>query len=222
MRALSCCLALIGLLGACAAQDLKDTYGKTNTQILAMGYDKWYAFYTEKAGETTQGMAGANYRYATAIEWRNKGLLSNLPAIRRKSYERLAKAMDDFGTSVIHVERVLNGGGTLFQITFSSNAIDLQQTLYGLLVGKVKPAPPRVVSDVRKELTALEASFQKAPADTWKYEYKREDTAKYVKKAKDSFNQILSEAKALTRKQSDLILEYCRSAIVDSRMEGRE
>jgi len=48
MRALLCILITVSMA---QAQDIKETYGKTNSQILAMGYDKWYDYYTSKAGE---------------------------------------------------------------------------------------------------------------------------------------------------------------------------
>jgi hypothetical protein len=217
MRALLCFLAAIGIA---QAQDLKETYGKTNAQILAMGYDKWYDFFTSKAGETTQGMAQTGYKYAAALRWRNNGLEAKLPAARRKTISRLRTAIDDFGTSVIQVERALNGGGTLWFITFSSNAMDVEQTIYGLVGGKVKPAKPIVVSMVTKELATLESEFKAASPDAWKFEFRKEDTAKRLATAKKSFEIIVNIAKTLDRAKSDLLLTYCRDAIVNSKMQA--
>lgn len=216
MRAILC---LIALLGIAAAQDVKETYGKTNAQILAMGYDKWYDYYTSKAGESTQGMAYAGYTYAEALRWRNKGLESKLPPANRKAMARLRLAIDDFGTSVIQVQRALNGGGTMWFLNFAANAMDVEETMYGLISGKAKPVKPMVVSMVTKELAALDATLKAAPADTWKFEFTKEDTAQRMAKAKKSFDIVVNIAKTLKRTSSDLLLTYCRDTLLSSKLD---
>src|SRR5687767_3790157 len=119
MKAVVFLLAVLSMALA-HGQDLKETHGKTNDQILAMGYDKWYEFFTGKAGETTQGMAQAGYKFAEALRWRNKGLEAKLSPAGRKSMAKLRLAIDEFGVSVIQVERALNGGGTMWFLVFSS------------------------------------------------------------------------------------------------------
>ncbi|MBC8064862.1 MAG: hypothetical protein H7Y17_08535 [Chlorobia bacterium] len=217
-------LSLIGvtlvLVSAALSQNPEDTHGKTHTQILAMGFDKWYDFYTGKEGETTQGMAQAGYKYASSLKWRNDALIKNLRPADQKPVLRLRTHLDEFGTSTIQVFRALNGGGTIWQLTFSSNAMEVEETIYGLLVGTKTAPKPMVVSAVSKEIALLERSFKSAPASSWDYGISKTDTAKQLARAKLTFQEIVKIAKAYDRRKSDRILGYCRDVLVNSKMDG--
>ncbi len=216
-RFLTGCILVLAV-SAAMAQDLKETYGKTNAQILAMGYDKWYAFFTGKEGETTQGMARSGYFYAEALAWRNKGLMTKLSATVRGRYQKLETSLKSFGLSVIEVQRALSGGGTLWQLTHSTDAVDVQETMYALLSGKAKPSKPMVVSQVKKELDALGKEVDSAPETTWQYEFKKPAAQADWKKAVAAYGQIVALAKGLDRKKSDHTLSYCLRVMDNAQM----
>lgn len=207
------------LFSFAVAQDLKETHGKTHSQILAMGYDKWYDFYTGKEGETTQGMARAGYTFAESLKWRNLQLEAKKPAKFRAQIKTLRTQFDKLGTASISIYRALSGGGTLWQLTYSTDAMNQEETLYALLGGKVKPSKPQVVSKVTKEIAALKAAV-KSPDPTWSHEFPRAETNKYLADIDSSWKQILAIAKTLDRPKSDHILAYCVSAIKDYGEQG--
>ena len=104
-------------------------------------------------------------------------------------------------------------------LNFAGNAMDVEETMYGLISGKGKPVKAMVVSMVTKELVALEASFKAAPADTWKFEFTKEDTANRMAKAKKSLDIVVNIAKTLNRTSSDLLLTYCRDTLLSSKLD---
>lgn len=207
------------LISLAVAQDLKETHGKTHAQILAMGYDKWYDFYTGKEGETTQGMARAGYTFAESLKWRNFQLEAKKSAKFRAQVKTLRTQFDKLGTASISTHRALTGGGTLWQLTYSSDAVNREETIYALLGGKVKPSKPQVVSSVTKEIAALKAAV-KSPEPTWSNEFPKAETIEYVADLESAWKQILAIAKTLDRAKSDIILSYCISAIKDYGEQG--
>lgn len=211
-----CALLVVG--SSALAQDLKETHGKTNAQILAMGYGKWYAFYTGKEGETTQGMARSGYFFADALAWRNRGLLAKQSKTTQTKFKRLESLLKTFGMSVIEVNRALNGGGTLWQLTASSDGIAVQETMYALIAGKSKTAKPMVVSMVQKELVSLKKAVDSAPESTWQYEFTKEATLADVKVATTTYESIVALAKGLDRKKSDHTLAYCLRVMSHAQM----
>lgn len=211
--------ALTLLTSLAVAQDLKETHGKTHAQILAMGYDKWYDFYTGKEGETTQGMSRASYTFAESLKWRNLRLEAKKPAKFRSQIKTLRIQFDKLGTASISVHRALTGGGTLWQLTYSSDAMNQEETLYALLGGKVKPSKPQVVSNVTKAIAALRAAVN-SPEPTWSNEFPKAETKKYLADIDSAWKQILAIAKTLDRAKSDHILSYCVSAIKDYGEQG--
>lgn len=211
-----CLVWLAASVAVC--QDLKETYGKTNAQILSMGYDKWYAFFTGKEGEHTQGMARSGYFYADALAWRNRGLLARQPSASRSRLIKTEKALKSFGSSVIEVQRALSGGGTLWQLTRSSDAVDVQETVYALLGGKSKAAKRMMVSMAKKELDALAKDLSSSPESTWQFEFTKSAAQKDLKMATASFNELVSLAKGLSRSNSDHVLGYCLRVMSNAQM----
>lgn len=212
--------ALTLLISLALAQDLKETHGKTHSQILAMGYDKWYDFYTSKEGETTQGMARAGYTFAESLKWRNLQLEAKKPAKFRAQIKTLRNQFDKLGTASISIYRALSGGGTLWQLTYSTDAMNQEETLYALLGGKVKPSKAQVISNVTKEIAALKSAIGKSPDSTWSTEFPKAEINKFLADIDSSWKQILAIAKTLDRPKSDHILSYCISAIKDYGEQG--
>lgn len=214
------CSILVLLISLADAQDLKETYGKSHSQILAMGYSKWYDHFTANAGETTYGMSRASYFYAESLKWRNQTLEKKQPVRLRTQIATLRSQFDKFGTASISVYRALSGGGTLWQLTYASDSMNREETIYALLGGKVKPSKPQVVSNVSKEISSLKVAVAKSPSSTWTTEFPKADTQKRLAEIDASWKQILAIAKTMDRRKSDHILSYCVSAIRDYGMQG--
>ncbi|RYG34165.1 hypothetical protein EON81_16280 [bacterium] len=202
-------LAAIALMG----QNTKDTYGKTNEQILAMGYNAWSDFYNAKAGVSTIAMSNAAGLYGDALMARNDRLMKRLKPTESARFKRLRTSMLDFKNEAIGMGVSLTGGGTMWNPIAAGMQVDTETALYRVLAGLTSKAPRRVVSDVTKVMAQLKGDLGKAKLDM-----------NWPKVAKDSiagtdkaFDSIVKEAKGLPRRDSDTILEFCRKILVDIR-----
>ena len=182
------------------AQNREDTLGKSNAQILALGRKRWYAFYTAKQGESTMAMAGAEGLYGDALAWRTDRLLKG-----RKS--ALRTHMRDFSNDAQAVGSAITGGGTMWNITAAGLYADTEEAFYAVLVHS-RHAPKRVVSDVAKAMRPLQKSL--SAVDDPKY--RKEGDAVLTRLMAD-LKRVVADAKPLSRRDSDTVLEFCRSTV---------
>ncbi|RYG44990.1 hypothetical protein EON79_13685 [bacterium] len=198
---------------ALGAQNTQDTYGKTNEQILAMGYDAWSDFYTAKAGVSTAGMSNSAGLYADALMARNDRLMKRLKTAERTRLVRLRAAMLDFKNEATGIGTSLTGGGTMWGPIAAGMQVDTETALYRVIAGLTSKTPSRVVSDVTKILAQLKGDVAKAGlTDHWPKVAK--DSLAGTEKA---FGRIVVQAKGMPRRDSDTILEFCRKILTDVR-----
>jgi len=220
MKKLAVALLLV-LAALGAAQDLKDTYGKTNAQILAMGYDKWYAFYTKAdGGESTASMSHAAYTYSEALAWRNDKLIAKLPKQGQTKVKSLRDLLHKFDEKILQTGMALTGGGTMWHIIGADAQVNLEEALYGVLGGKVKAAPAMVVSKATKALDGLTKAVAATKDSDYFGEFKKTDTLKLCEDAKDILKQIVAIAAGLDRKGSDHVLNFCYQQIDEATQQN--
>jgi len=217
-------VVLVAALAVCSfGQDLKDTHGKTNAQILAMGFDKWYSYYTKAdGGESTASMSMASYTYSTALAWRNDRLIGKLPKAGQAKMKALRAQLVTFNEKMLQAGESLTGGGTIWHIIGASAGVSLEETLYGLLGGKEKPAPAMVVSKVTKALDALDKEVANAKDSDFYEPFKKSETVKLVADARAVLKKIVASAVLFDRKGSDRILSFCHDRIGDARQADSE
>lgn len=194
-------------------QDSRDTYGKSNAQILAMGHDAWYKFYTGKAGDSTLGMAYAEKTYAEALGARNEALAAKRKD--RPSIRALHKALENFYIDAVEAGQIVTGGGTMWTPISNAYWVDMETTVYRTMVPG-KPAPHRVNSDVTKEIALLRKAM--AGSDVLPEDRKR--VAPTAAKLEGDWKVVSAIASTLDRRRSDLALEFCRSTLKDARETG--
>lgn len=213
-------LVLIALVASlCHGQDLKETHGKTNAQILAMGYDKWYGFYTRIEGESTLGMSSAAILYAGALAWRNDEIIAKQGPVKQSQSKRLRELFDKFSDDMNDVGRALTGGGTIWTTIGASAQVDVEETLYALLGGRMKAAPALFTSKVNKELDLLGKDVDAMDESLVPAGFKKSDVIAQVAHAKDLFKEIVKFAKYRSRADSDRILSFCLGRVKDARQD---
>ncbi len=208
MRRLLLCSLLL-LAAVVGAQNRSDTFGKSNAQIVAMGHDAWYKFYTSKTGESTADMVAVESLFGDALKARNDGLLRARPN-STGMYRKLRKLLGDYGQASIDAAYARTGGGTMWHPVYASIGAEVEDVLFGLLGGKVKTAPHLVVSNVKVALSILNTTF----AQTHKQEgdngwFKYGDAMRAVGSMRSRFSVLVPIAAHFDRVGSDRILKFC-------------
>jgi hypothetical protein len=190
--------------------DYNSTFGKTEEEILAMGEDKWNAFYSSKAGDSTAAMVGMNGIYGEALLHRNEKLAKKASPAAQTRVEKLRKLMDDFGGEAVGLGSNFTGGGTIWSPISAEIETDSETVIYAILGGESKKPKHEVVSSVSKQLDALKAMIMKDKADKDDQAYFKFGDAKVsLNKLHEDFTQILAVAQLLDRTNSDRVLGFC-------------
>jgi hypothetical protein len=184
------------------------TYGKTNAEILAMGQQAWFEYYTDPArgGESTAGMADALGLFAAAARERNDALP------QQPQVTALRTQLTDFGREALDLAYNMSGGGTIWIPMYSQMACDVEDVIYGLLGGKVPRVAPATTGQVRRGLVRLAAAAQAEHADEDAAIYFHYDDALASLAALQAeFAGISALAAHFDRSGSDRILQFCLS-----------
>jgi hypothetical protein len=205
-------LVMLGTLAVAQPIPADVRYGKSEAQMLEMGREKWFDFYCSQAGHSTAAMADAERYYAQALRNRNAKLIANRPTVQKQRIEALRKHMETFAFHMVDVGRSFSGGGTIWVNIAAGAPVDIEEVVYGLMGGKVGPAPKRVVSDVTKRLDAVSVQMNvyKSDLEDFKDSGMGYNFAKSaLLKARQEFEKIRQIAAKLERRHSDFVLEYC-------------
>lgn len=209
-------VACVGLFASAFSQEKltkEDLIGKSESQVLAMGYTKWMELHGKTHGESTAALSGGSMIYAQCLRNRNDALASK-SATQKARIDKLRPLMKDFTDQVFHVGYYYSGGGTMWNIFWSGGRVTEEETLYAILTGKGPTVPARVVSDGTGKLDVLSASLTARKADIEMYESEVNTYASAVdalKKARETYAKMMDVAKSLDRKSSDRLIEFCIS-----------
>ena len=204
MKALLLLVAVVLSL-MCSAQESYDTYGKTESQILAMTQQQWYDFYVAHAGESTASSSNAYWIYGEVEKKRNDRMVASYPQ-KKKLVARLRSLLQNYGAEAISIGSAQTGGGTMWNPISSQMGSDLEQTIFGVLGGGTDRNQKLVVSTVQKKLNAVKVKIDAMRGESG-FDYKMATSAFLDMKA--DFRKILSEAKSLDRHGSDSLLGFC-------------
>lgn len=121
--------------------DTKETHGKTPEQIVAMGFEKWYQFYTVKEqSESTMAINFANMLYGNSLYIVNTKRLKAVESKRREMISDLRETMVNFRGQCVEVGFTRSGGGTLWSIVHSSSRTEAEELVADLIAGNPKGA----------------------------------------------------------------------------------
>jgi hypothetical protein len=208
-RILLLLLAVAILAGLARAEEYPRKFGKSNAQILGMGFDKWMDFQGAKAGQSTAGMSEGMAAYRTALRWRNDRLAAKaLPALRKRVAD-LRPLLVDYTAHMMSLGAYMTGGGTIWSNIHAGVLCDSEETLYALLSPKVKAAKPHTTGMVKRELDTLSADIEDHSKESYNTLQKTEDARKDLASGRSAFAKIAAVAARFDRKGSDHILAFC-------------
>ena len=114
--------------------------GKTCDEILMMGHDKWFDFYTDKVGSTTVDMSDASNTFAECLAKRNTAALPKLPEVDRKWVTEQHAIARKISMDLYTLEA--RDGGTLYVIVAAMDNVRGQELLAKLIkVGTARSSP---------------------------------------------------------------------------------
>src|SRR6187549_2455934 len=114
VRFLPLLLALAAMAAPLRAEEGPRKFGKSNAQILAMGFDKWMDFQGARAGMSTAGMSEGMSAYRDALRWRNDRLAAKASPALRKRVADLRPLLVDYTGDLMEVGSYMSGGGTIW------------------------------------------------------------------------------------------------------------
>jgi hypothetical protein len=192
------------------AQDSVDTYGKTEAEILSMGMQKWYDFYTSKAGDSTAAMSNGWGIYAEVAGKRNDKLMAE-HSDKKAGGMKLRNLLQDFGAQSVSISSDKSGGGTMWGPVSASMAAELEDVVYATLGGDQPKSKHVVVSSVTKLFGKISSEIEaihkdKSASDYFKYDVAVDSLAQMKK----DYAQLVEIAKGMDRANSDRVIGFCQ------------
>lgn len=213
MKTLAAVAAVASVATSAVAQDRKATFGKSNDQILSMGFDAWYKFYTAKEGNSNFGMAQAPGLYADALAARNDRLLRRQPTARRRQVTELRTLFKAYANHAIEAGSATTGGGTMWNPVTTSLYKDVEEAVYGLLGPRRPRTPSRVVSDVTREIENQRQLMERQLRSNDIEPAGRAQGREAMADLNRSYRSIVTRAQGLSRRESDLVLNFCLGTV---------
>ncbi len=190
------------------AQIPADTYGKTESQILAMGPQKWYDFFTAKAGESTYAMSNAYGIYGDVAAKRNDRLFA-VNTSHTRQIKKVGKAVVEFGSDMVALGSAITGGGTMWGPIGSSSYAEAQDVIYSLL-RPPKPKGHNIVraSEVQKLLQSV-PGLLKSNRDLLTPEQQKQSESDYKDTLK-TFDKLCQLLSTMSPNDKSAVFGFCR------------
>lgn len=127
----------------------------SDAQILAMGVDKWMAYYAKMQGveEIEPTDREAMGIYTEALTQRDDDALRRLPPAQRQRFKRLRAALTRLHEDTLIVAQDDSGGGTMYLDFMASATVDDEELIATLI--RTQPGP--ATSGERRRLAARQA-----------------------------------------------------------------
>lgn len=206
---LLCLLALVfgAIFGF--AQNKEDQLGKTDAQILKMGRDKWFDFYSKKNGDSTAAMTTSAMVYADVLGRANERALKKTGSPRIAQIKRLRPVLVSFTNSVSGIGE-LTTGGTMWHVLSASAYSDAEQSIADLIANKRPYSKPAVVSEATRSFEQVVKQAATSARDNEIPDARLKEVNDEIASARKNLKLILDLAKGLNRHDSDRVLGFCR------------
>jgi hypothetical protein len=198
----------IWMLMAQAQAEEIDTYGRSDQDILDMGQDAWFHFYTERAGDSTMEMVNALQVYADAAKRRNEALPQapfNVGELRR--------LLTEYASTAVGLSYNIAGGGTIWTLVDAGAVCDIEDVVYAILGGEVAPAAPMTTGEVKRGFEFLRQQVEDLHADPDAAYFQYEEGQADLLKLREQFTAISKLAAGLERANSDRVLGFCSALL---------
>jgi hypothetical protein len=116
------------------------TLGKTPQQVVAMGRQKWFDFYTASQGDSTMASVDAERTFATCLASITNTKITKLPKAKQAELAHLRDLMRATGVKVIECGMALTGGGSIWNLFGASQEVDVEETMADLVTMPKKPS----------------------------------------------------------------------------------
>ncbi|MDQ2798216.1 MAG: hypothetical protein M3Y13_01060, partial [Armatimonadota bacterium] len=146
-----CGLAFLLLVSPLAAAPRQPS----DAQILAMGVDKWMAYYAKTQGmeEIEPTDREAMGIYTEALTRRDDAALRRLPSAQKQRFKRLRAALTRLHEDTLIVAQDNAGGGTMYLDFMAGAAVDDEKLIAELILIRPGSATP----DERRRIAAQQA-----------------------------------------------------------------
>lgn len=131
-------LILSGAAAFAQAPSKADLQGKTPDQVVAMGREKWYGYFTSKVGDSTAAMSGAERLYGDCLKLINDRIIVKMPKAKRDLIGRLRVQLYRFDDEAVRLGEILTGGGTMWNPVYAGLQADCEEAV-SVFIGRSKP-----------------------------------------------------------------------------------
>jgi hypothetical protein len=198
---------LAALQSGPVAGDGPRRFGKTDTQILAMGREKWGDFHAGKAGHSTAAMNEGQAAWREVCRRRNDRLAAAARRDLRGRVTALRPLLVRFTDDMMAAGSYITGGGTIWSTIHSAALADSEEVLHAILGGKEPAAKPTTSGEVLRAWTQLQQAVKKA--DFPERGEARRGAERAVTRSRETFRLIVAQCKGLSRRSSDQVLAFC-------------
>lgn len=191
--------------------DPAETYGKTAREIVKMGHEKWFDFYTnaEEGGQSTMGMSYANMYFSTAMRQVNNERMAGNEKLEDKS-TYLRKNLNQFHHNIIEVGRAFTGGGTLWNLASSSVQINTEITILHL-IEQTEPKKARSQAEVWKMIGETEKNLDEMKSEISNYT----EVQRALANSKFIFTDAMKQISAWPSKERKAVITAFHNAVND-------
>lgn len=212
LRCLPLFLAIAVVAVAARAEEYPRKFGKSNTQILAMGFDKWMDFQGARGGQSTAGMSEGMAAYRSALRWRNDRLSAKASPTLRKRIAELRRLLVDYTGHMLSLGAYMTGGGTIWSNIHAATLKETEETLYALLSAKAIPEEPLTTGKVKRRFDSLAQDIELHSKESYNTPERTAGARRDLESARAAFTKISAVAARLDRSGSDHILAFCMTA----------
>lgn len=109
------------------------TLGKTMQEVVEMGRDKWFEFYTEHRGESTAAMSEAEQTYGACLTYINSLKIEKLDRDQQRWYDQLRAQLAIGEEKSVTCAYAISGGGTIWTPVMAGSTADVEEVVQDLL-----------------------------------------------------------------------------------------
>lgn len=204
-------LLTVPVLLLCAVGFAQDrTPGLPDKDILAMGRQKWFDYYTTKHGSSTAACCDAEEFFGRALMRRNDAALKKASASKWGAITQLRKEWKIQGGEMGEVAWLRAGGGTIWSQISAGFLADIEEVVAMLLTGVQRGIPARKTSDVTKAYDRASKDIERLKGDIEITEKGGSNRARQaLAKSRASSAKCIKVAAKMSRRESDAILDLC-------------
>ncbi len=109
------------------------TLGKTMQEVVAMGRDGWFTYYTEHRGDSTAAMSEAEQTYGVCLTYINSQKIEKLDRDEQRWYDQLRAQLAIGEEKSVTCAFAISGGGTIWTPVMAGSTADVEEVVQDLL-----------------------------------------------------------------------------------------